>query len=92
MQCIRPFNDQLPRKVNSNSTEYKSCLQTIKPTLFYTFSLSIDDVVTFSIGPEQLGNGGFWGFANLTEKLPGVENPWAGGSDMAPFDREVNIL
>ena len=54
--------------------------------------MSIDDVVTLSLGPEQLGNGGFWGFADLNEKLPGVENPWEGASNMAPFDKEVNLF
>ena len=38
------------------------------------------------------GDGGFWELGGYEEDLPGVENPWIHGTNLAPFDQEVSTL
>lgn len=53
-----------------------------------SISLSIDDEETFSVSP---GPGGFWEYGGF-DQLEGVANPWAGGSNMTPFDKKFYFI
>ena len=37
-------------------------------------------------------HGGFWEFGEFEKDMPGIENPWATGSGMAPFDKEFYLI
>ncbi|KAJ8969729.1 hypothetical protein NQ317_003328 [Molorchus minor] len=52
-----------------------------------TITFSVDDVV---IGTVQPPEGGFWELGELD--ATGLQNPWTGGSKMAPFDQEFYII
>lgn len=48
-------------------------------------TFSIDDVETGTVAVSE----GFWNRGNFNVSAPGIENPWRGGSPIAPFDQEV---
>lgn len=51
-------------------------------------TFSIDDVETGTVAVGE----GFWNRGNFNTSAPGIENPWRGGSSMAPFDQEVGMV
>ena len=55
----------------------------------FNFRLFVDDHEVVNATPPD---GGFFEFGNLTNELPGIENPWRYGSKMAPFDKDVSQL
>lgn len=52
-------------------------------------TFSIDDVETGTVSIESPA--GFWNRGNFNTTAPGTENPWRGGTPIAPFDQEVKI-
>ena len=52
----------------------------------WCFSISIDDTEVLNVTPQT----NMWEFGELDKD--GVENPWAAGTKMAPFDQEVKCL
>lgn len=52
-------------------------------------TFSIDDVETGTVSIESPT--GFWNRGNFNTSAPGIENPWRGGTPMAPFDQEVRM-
>ena len=51
-----------------------------------THRFYVDDVEVLHVNP---GDGGFWEYGNYHNELPEENNPWIGGSKMAPFDKPV---
>lgn len=49
--------------------------------------LSVDDTVLYT-GPQAAS---WWEEGEFDTSFPGVDNPWAAGSSMAPFDHEVHM-
>lgn len=49
-------------------------------------SMYIDDTEVFSAP----GSGSFWELGGFEQSFPGINNPWAQGSRMAPFDQDVS--
>lgn len=49
-------------------------------------SFGVDDV---EIGRIDPGPGGFWEYGGFEAAAPGIDNPWRGGTKMAPFDQQV---
>lgn len=54
--------------------------------LFTYCSISIDGSEVLNVAPTN----SMWEFGGLDKD--GVENPWAAGGKMAPFDQEVNAI
>ena len=47
----------------------------------------MDDTVLYT-GPQAAS---WWEEGEFDTSFPGVDNPWAAGSSMAPFDHEVHM-
>ena len=52
------------------------------------FRIYIDEVKLLDVRP---GTGGMWEFGGFDKQMPSDRNPWVGGGNLAPFDREVKI-
>ncbi|XP_063234481.1 beta-1,3-glucan-binding protein-like [Bacillus rossius redtenbacheri] len=55
------------------------------------------DHIKFSLDGVEMGtvtppSGGFWELGNFNSVNPSADNPWRGGTKMAPFDQEFYIL
>ncbi|CAH0546482.1 unnamed protein product [Brassicogethes aeneus] len=63
---------------------------------FHNYQLSwTPDGITYSIDDEVIGavqptHGGFWQYGDLNKT--NLENPWRGGTKMAPFDQEFFLI
>jgi hypothetical protein len=59
------------------------------------FFISILDYIRFGIDDVEMGRvtppaGGFYELGNFASE--GIANPWAGGSKMAPFDKDFYLI
>ena len=50
------------------------------------FRFELDGSETLRVEPPA---GGFWEMGGYENDFPGIDNPWANGDFMAPFDTEV---
>ena len=53
---------------------------------WFDFRFSLDDEVQMTVDPGT----GFWDFGDL--ESTGYQNPWVGGTKMAPFDKPVSSM
>ena len=51
------------------------------------FSLFVDGVQLWTGPPAGQS---FWQFGDFDTAAPGIDNPWAAASNLAPFDQEVS--
>ncbi|CAH0546480.1 unnamed protein product [Brassicogethes aeneus] len=75
---------------------YEKTLQEGYDAAFHNYQLNwTPDGITFSIDDEVIGevrptDQGFWNLGELDKT--NLENPWKGGSKMAPFDEEFYLI
>lgn len=48
----------------------------------------IDGTVIYDTG--SAGATSFWQYGEFDTRFPGIDNPWAAGENIAPFDQEVS--
>ncbi|KAJ8877933.1 hypothetical protein PR048_022392 [Dryococelus australis] len=93
-QGLPPLPDGVDPRYRLLAYESPAC------TLFNTDGLTkclVPDHIKFSLDGAEMGtvappSGGFWELGQFSAANPSADNPWRGGTKMAPFDQEFYIL
>lgn len=77
------------------STSYSSRNENGFDTDFHRYRLEwTPELVRFSVDDVVVGtsDGHFWQRGHFDTITPGIDNPWRGGSKLAPFDKEFYLI